>query len=67
MWVDCNPYFDAAMALLNIVHTEDKNEDYQVLPYAVVAFVLAFFVRRNPTAHTFCRIDLDTIHHAIFT
>jgi len=37
MWVDRNPYFDAAMLLFNIEDTE-KHDDYYLLPYIVVAF-----------------------------
>ena len=47
MWVDRNPYFEAAMTLFHIKDTED-HEDYILLSYAVVVFLLAFFIRHNP-------------------
>ena len=66
MWIDHNPYFDAAMALFNIVDTEEHDE-YYLLPYCVVVFFLAFFIRHNPVNHTLGRIDVDTIHHDVLT
>ena len=66
MWVDHNPYFDAAMVLFNIEDTEG-HEEYYLLPYFVVAFLLSFFIRHNPTNHAFGRIDVDTIHHDVLT
>ena len=66
MWVDRNPYFEAAMTLFHIKDTED-HEDYLLLPYAVVVFLLAFFIRHNPINQAFGRIDVDTIHHDVLT
>ena len=66
MWVDRNPYFDAAMALFHIVDTEE-HDDHYLLPYAIVAFLLAFFIRHNPVTQAFGRIDVDTIHHNVLT
>tara|TARA_B110000008_G_C16505061_1_gene377814 strand:+ start:135 stop:368 length:234 start_codon:yes stop_codon:yes gene_type:complete len=54
------------MDLFNIDDTEEHDE-YYLLPYGIVVFLLAFFIRHNPTAYTFGRIDVDTIHHDVLT
>ena len=38
MWVDRNPYFDAALTLFHVVDTEE-HDDHYLLPYAIVAFL----------------------------
>ena len=54
------------MNLFRIEDTED-HEDYILLSYAVVVFLLAFFIRHNPINQAFGRIDVDTIHHDVLT
>ena len=54
------------MTLFHIKDTKD-HEDYILLPYAVVVFLLAFFIRHNPINQAFGRIDVDTIHHDVLT
>ena len=66
MWVDRNPYFDAALTLFHVVDTEE-HDDHYLLPYAFVAFLLAFFIRHNPVTQAFGRVDVETIHHNVLT
>ena len=54
------------MELFKIEDTEG-HDDYYLLPYCIVGFLLSFFIRHNPTAHHFGRIDVDTIHHDVLT
>ena len=54
MWLDRNPYFEAAMSLFHIEDTEE-HEDYLLLPYTLVAFLLSCFTRHNPATHAFGR------------
>lgn len=41
MWIDRNPYFEAAMALFHIEDTEE-HDDYPLFPYLWLHFYCAF-------------------------